>query len=76
MTSDNIKSAITQAFQQTNNDILGSNYDCNLSGSTCISVLLDFNNKKIYSANLGDSRAILGNFLKINEKNVRILIIF
>lgn len=43
-----------------------SSLDTNFSGSTCISIL--FSTEKIYCANVGDSRAILGKYSKNHNK--------
>ena len=51
-------SSITSGFLQTNNDLITiSKIDCNLSGTTCVSLLITL--KSITCANLGDSRAVL-----------------
>ena len=42
---------------QTNMDILTSDYDTHLSGSTLVSLLIK--NNKITCGNVGDSRAII-----------------
>ena len=50
---------ITQAFLSINNSLVEeSKIDCSLSGSTCCSLIISPD--KITSANLGDSRAVLG----------------
>lgn len=56
--SDNIKNAINRGFYTTNHEIFASDFDCNLSGSTLISVFIHEN--KLYCANVGDSRAVIG----------------
>ncbi|CAD8089739.1 unnamed protein product [Paramecium primaurelia] len=57
---EDIKIQISRAFTNTNREIWNSNTDTNLSGSTTALVLI----KKdiIYTANVGDSRAILCKF--------------
>lgn len=55
-----LRSAISQAFLQTNKELVDSPIDVNFSGSTTVSVLIL--NDRIFSANVGDSRAILGKF--------------
>jgi serine/threonine protein phosphatase PrpC len=45
-------------FLDTHQELMSqSKYDCNLSGSTVCSVFFD--SKKIFCANVGDSRAVL-----------------
>jgi len=52
-----------QSFDITNKKLISNkNIDSSLSGSTCISLLLYQN--LIISANLGDSRAIMGKFIE------------
>ena len=53
-------------FDQLNKDLLASEIDTELSGSTCIVVLITPTH--IYTANVGDSRAILA---RKNESNSR-----
>lgn len=53
---------IKKSFQTTNYELGIGDFDCNLSGSTLISVLI--NNGKLYCANVGDSRAIIGRYDK------------
>lgn len=43
-----------------------ANIDSNFSGSTCVSLLM--NNESLYSANVGDSRAIKGKYLAKESK--------
>ena len=57
-----IKNSFLQTEHQLNNN---SNIDINFSGSTCVSLL--FFKNQIITANLGDSRAIKGQFYE-NEK--------
>ena len=59
--------AINDSFLQTNYQLYNnSNIDINVSGSTCISILLS--NSQIITANVGDSRAIKGQYLSENKK--------
>jgi serine/threonine protein phosphatase PrpC len=61
--SESIKSSFSQAENQLNNN---TDINTNYSGSTCISLL--FNNNQIISANVGDSRAIKGQYISQNKK--------
>lgn len=54
------KLQIARAFTITNREIWNSDTDTNLSGSTTASVLIT--KDIIYTANVGDSRAILCKF--------------
>jgi len=59
--------AIKDSFLQINYQLnYNSNIDINFSGSTCISVLFSYN--QIITANVGDSRAIRGQYLPKNKK--------
>ncbi|CAD8198601.1 unnamed protein product [Paramecium octaurelia] len=60
---EDIKMQIARAFAITNREIWNSNTDTNLSGSTTASVLIT--KDIIYTANIGDSRAILCKFDQI-----------
>ena len=48
---------IKKSFQDAENELISSNFDVNLSGSTCVLVFMI--KDKIICANVGDSRAIL-----------------
>jgi len=48
---------IKKSFQDAENELISSNFDVNLSGSTCVIVFMI--KDKIICANVGDSRAIL-----------------
>eukprot|EP00742_Colponemidia_sp_Colp-10_P000580 GILJ01000634.1.p1 GENE.GILJ01000634.1~~GILJ01000634.1.p1 ORF type:complete len:431 (+),score=61.09 GILJ01000634.1:46-1338(+) len=50
--------ALFTGFQKTNEELFRSSIDISFSGSTTVSCLI--RGKKIYCANVGDSRAILG----------------
>ena len=52
-----MKETLTLAFADSNREVYGMVTDVRFSGSTCVS-LLTFG-RKIYVANVGDSRAIL-----------------
>ncbi|CAK60007.1 unnamed protein product (macronuclear) [Paramecium tetraurelia] len=56
----NLESNIFRAFEITNNELCNSEIDTNLSGSTTVSLLMI--KDIIYSANVGDSRAIMCRF--------------
>ncbi|CAD8105759.1 unnamed protein product [Paramecium sonneborni] len=58
--TDDIESQISKAFGMTNKELCNSEIDTNLSGSTTVSLLLT--KDIIYSANVGDSRAIMCRF--------------
>jgi len=53
-----LKEALTTAFLKTNRELFDSSIDCNFSGSTTVTVLLF--NTRLWCANVGDSRAIIG----------------
>ena len=48
---------IKKSFQDAENELISSNFDVNLSGSTCVLVFMI--KDKIICANVGDSRAVL-----------------
>jgi len=52
-----IPNALRIAYFQTNNKVHEAEFNINSSGSTCVSLVS--NNDKLYSANVGDSRAII-----------------
>ncbi|CAD8178127.1 unnamed protein product [Paramecium octaurelia] len=58
--AENIEDQIQKAFTITNRELWNSEIDTNLSGSTTVSLLIT--KDIIYSANVGDSRAIMGRF--------------
>ena len=55
--SEIISSALTKAFAETNNEVYKMVSDVRFSGSTCTSILTY--GKRVYIANVGDSRTIL-----------------
>jgi serine/threonine protein phosphatase PrpC len=52
-----IQAALINAYAKVSKEILKSEIDIKFSGSTCVGVL--FKNQTIYSANVGDSRAVM-----------------
>ena len=54
--------AINEGFFNTHRQLLESKIECSFSGTTTVSLLII--NKKLYCANVGDSRAILGSCKK------------
>lgn len=58
---NNVNSIITEVFVDTNNKLLsGDIVDTTFSGSTCVSLI--YTPEKVITANVGDSRAVLGRF--------------
>lgn len=58
LTVEGIKIALNKGCYATNNEIIKGGFDCQLSGSTAINILIYKNT--LVSANVGDSRAIMG----------------
>lgn len=57
----NVNNILTDIFVDTNNKLLsGEIVDTTFSGSTCVSLI--FTPEKVITANVGDSRAVLGKF--------------
>lgn len=54
---DLMTSLMTKAFADTNKEVYATINDVRFSGSTCVSILTYGN--KLYSANVGDSRAVV-----------------
>ena len=52
-----IKTALTKAFAEANNEVYNMVQDVRFSGSTCTSVITY--GRKLFCANVGDSRTIL-----------------
>lgn len=50
--------ALNRGYFTTNQEILTADFDTNLSGSTLVTVFIHEN--KVYCANVGDSRAVIG----------------
>jgi len=50
--------SLAQSIMRLNQEVMMGAVDCNMSGSTCIAVLLQ--NDQLWCANVGDSRAVLG----------------
>lgn len=61
-----IHEGIVSSFIQTNRDLHQQNFDVKFSGSTCTSVFVI--GKKVYCANVGDSRTILVRVPDLNTK--------
>jgi serine/threonine protein phosphatase PrpC len=60
---DDLSQVIKQTFEMENNSLLrNKQIDSNLSGSTCVSVI--YTPYKLITANLGDSRCVLGKKIK------------
>jgi serine/threonine protein phosphatase PrpC len=51
-----------KTFLRTHDELMKLNFDCHLSGSTACSMLFD--SKKLFCANVGDSRAVLYSLVK------------
>ena len=51
-----------KSFTKIHDDLMRMNFDCHLSGSTAAALLFD--SKKIFCANVGDSRAVLYSIVK------------
>ena len=60
-----VKRALNSAILQCNAELKGINLDINFSGTTLILVLI--RGKKIWCANVGDSRAVLGRQIKNSQ---------
>ena len=59
---------VSNSFKQVNKNLfLEQNFDCNLSGSTCVSLI--YTRKKVFCINIGDSRCIVGKFDGYNWKS-------
>ena len=52
-----IKTSLTKAFAESNSEVYNMVADVRFSGSTCTSVITY--GRKVYCANVGDSRTIL-----------------
>lgn len=58
---DNVNNILTDVFVNMNNKLLsGEIVDTTFSGSTCVSMI--YTPEKVITANVGDSRAVLGRF--------------
>lgn len=59
---------VSNSFKQVNKNLfLEQSFDCNLSGSTCVSLI--YTRKKVFCINIGDSRCIVGKFDGYNWKS-------
>jgi serine/threonine protein phosphatase PrpC len=57
----NVNDVLTNVFVDMNNKLLsGEIVDTTFSGSTCVSMI--YTPEKVITANVGDSRAVLGRF--------------
>lgn len=57
----NVNDVLTNVFVDMNNKLLGGEIvDTTFSGSTCVSMI--YTPEKVITANVGDSRAVLGRF--------------
>ncbi|KRX06350.1 Protein phosphatase 2C (PP2C)-like domain [Pseudocohnilembus persalinus] len=65
-TPQEIQNIFKSSIQQTSTYLERSTVDTYASGSTFLGILVDFYNNKIYSGNIGDSIALLGQ--KLNQK--------
>lgn len=54
-----------QTYMRVHDDLMKLNFDCHLSGSTATSLLFD--SRKIFCANVGDSRAVLYSLVKKSQ---------
>jgi len=68
-----IGNALKASFMQTHEDLLREcdetgEFDCALSGTTATVCIVDTVNNKLWSACVGDSRAILGDVVKNQRK--------
>ncbi len=69
---DDLSQTIKQTFEMENNSLLrNEQIDSNLSGTTCVSVI--YTPEKLITANLGNSRCILGKKINNNEWRGEIL---
>ncbi len=66
----NVNSILTETFIETNNKLLsGEVVDTTFSGSTCVSLI--YTPEKVISANVGDSRAVMGKFANGGNYSLR-----
>lgn len=52
-----MEACLIKGFEESNKEIYNSGIDIRFSGSTCVSMLTY--GRKLYTANVGDSRAIM-----------------
>lgn len=65
--NDKIKKILDNAFVSINSKLSNDcTIDTTFSGSTCVGII--FTNEKLYCANVGDSRGIIGKYNKYNNK--------
>lgn len=60
---ENVYKSIDDMFCFTNNILNNSTIDTKFSGSTCVSLFMNLTIAKIITANIGDSRAVMGKCL-------------
>ena len=63
---ENYEKVLNNTFEKVNNMLLNSDIDTELSGSTCVTLLVT--DTHFYCANVGDSRAILARKNETNSK--------
>jgi serine/threonine protein phosphatase PrpC len=56
---------LRKTFLNTHDELMKLNFDCHLSGSTVCALIFD--SKKVFCANVGDSRAVLYSQVKKNN---------
>jgi len=65
----NVNSIVEDVFLELNSRLHSNEIiDTNFSGSTCVSLI--YTPEKVISANVGDSRAVLGRFVNGGEINL------
>jgi len=62
MFQQRVPTYMRKTYLKTHDELMKMNFDCHLSGSTACSLLFD--SKKLFCANVGDSRAVLYSLVK------------